>query len=286
MSKSKFVFLMLLPSLIFLVLTTIIPTYFTWRWSFLNYVLYRPHAVGWNWFQNYVRAFTADPAFYKALNVTLLYVGLAIGFQLPLGLFIAVLLNRELPGSRVMSAIMIAPMVMPPIAVGLMWRMMYWETSGVINALLELVRLHPSSWLGDTRTALISLVITDTWQWTPFVALVFLTGLRGLPKDPLEAATIDGANSWQAFIHVILPMLQPIIVIIILLRVIWIWRQFDLIYMMTSGGPGDATRTLGFYIFQNSFKWLQVGYAAAMGVIMLNLAILMANTFLRFFPKD
>ena len=286
MSKSKFVFLMLLPSLIFLVLTTIIPTYFTWRWSFLNYVLYRPHAVGWNWFQNYVRAFTADPAFYKALNVTLLYVGLAIGFQLPLGLFIAVLLNRELPGSRVMSAIMIAPMVMPPIAVGLMWRMMYWETSGVINALLELVRLHPSPWLGDTRTALISLVITDTWQWTPFVALVFLTGLRGLPKDPLEAATIDGANSWQAFIHVILPMLQPIIVIIILLRVIWIWRQFDLIYMMTSGGPGDATRTLGFYIFQNSFKWLQVGYAAAMGVIMLNLAILMANTFLRFFPKD
>ena len=177
-------------------------------------------------------------------------------------------------------------MVMPPIAVGLMWRMMYWETSGVINALLELVRLHPSPWLGDTRTALISLVITDTWQWTPFVALVFLTGLRGLPKDPLEAATIDGANSWQAFIHVILPMLQPIIVIIILLRVIWIWRQFDLIYMMTSGGPGDATRTLGFYIFQNSFKWLQVGYAAAMGVIMLNLSILMANIFLRFFPKD
>jgi multiple sugar transport system permease protein len=286
MSKKTFAFFMLLPAIVFLFLTTIIPTYFLWRWSFLNYILYKPKEVYWNWFQNYVQAFTGDPAFYKALGITTLYVSIALIIQISLGMVVALQLNRDLPGSRLMSAVMIAPMVIPPIVVGLMWRMMYWETSGVINGILEFIGLSPQPWLGDTRTALLSLVITDSWQWTPFIGLVLLTGLRGLPKDPLEAARIDGASSWQCFFRVTLPLLRPILIIVILLRVIWILREFDLIYMMTSGGPGDSTRTLSFYIFQNGMVWLKTGYAAAMSIILLNLTIFLASRFLKLFPKE
>jgi multiple sugar transport system permease protein len=285
-SRKLFGFSLLIPTLTFLFLTTIIPTYFLWKWSFLEYVLYRPLDIHWNWFQNYIHAFTKDPAFYKALGITLLYVSMALIFEISLGMVVALQLNRDLPGSRLMSALMIAPMVIPPIVVGLMWRMMYWETSGVINGILEYIGLSPLPWLGDTRTALLSLIITDTWQWMPFVALVLLTGLRGLPKDPLEAAKIDGASSWQSFFKVILPLLRPILVIIVLLRVIWILREFDLIYMMTSGGPGDSTRTLSFYIYQNGMVWLKTGYAAALSIILLNLAVFLAGRFLRFFPKE
>jgi multiple sugar transport system permease protein len=286
MSRDKFGFLLLVPSMVFLFLTTIIPTFFLWKWSFLEYTLYRPQNIHWNWFGNYVHAFGKDPAFYKSLAVTFMYIGLALLFQVTIGMVVALQLNRDLPGSRLISALMIAPMVIPPIVVGLMWRMMYWESSGVINGILEMIGLSSLPWLGDTNSALLSVIITDTWQWTPFVGLVLLTGLRGLPKDPLEAARIDGANNWQIFTRVTVPLLRPIIVIIILLRVIWILREFDLIYIMTSGGPGDATRTLSFYIYQNGMVWLKIGYAAALSIIMLNLAIFLAGRFLKYFPKE
>ena len=181
---------------------------------------------------------------------------------------------------------MIAPMVIPPIVTGLMWRMMYWESSGVFNGILAAIGLPGLPWLGDTRTALLSLVITDSWQWTPFVALVLLTGLRGLPQEPLEAAEIDGASGWQKFSLVVVPMLRPILVVVVLLRLIWILREFDLIYMMTSGGPGNATRTLSFYIFQNGMNFLQVGYSSAMSIILLNLAIFLASRLLKLFPQE
>lgn len=286
MSRVKFGFFLLIPTIVFLFLTTIVPTFNLWRWSFLEYTLYRPQNVHWNWFGNYIQAFGKDLAFYKSLAVTFMYIGLALIFQLTIGMCVALQLNRDLPGSRLMSALMIAPMVIPPIVVGLMWRMMYWETSGVINGILEMIGISSLPWLGNTKTALICVIITDTWQWTPFVGLILLTGLRGLPKDPLEAARIDGANNWQTFTRVTLPLLRPIVVIIMLLRVIWILREFDLIYIMTSGGPGDATRTLSFYIYQNGMVWLKLGYAAALSIIMLNVAIFLAGRFLKYFPKE
>jgi multiple sugar transport system permease protein len=286
MTKNKFGFMLLLPSIIFLFLTTIVPTYFLWKWSFLEYVMYKPGDVHWNWFNNFVTAFIHDINFYKSVGVTLLYVGAALLIQLSLGMLIALQLNRDLPGHRVMSSLMIAPMVIPSIVVGLIWKMMFEETSGVINGVLNYIKIPPFPWLGDMNTALISLVITDSWQWIPFVALVLLTGLRGLPKDPLEAAKIDGANNWQTFIRVTVPLMRPILIIVILLRIIWILREFDLIYMMTSGGPGNATRTLSFYIFQNGLVWLKTGYAAALSIILLNFAVFFAGRFLKFFPKD
>lgn len=286
MTKKAFGFYMTLPSLVFMFLTTIVPVVFLWRWSFLNYTLYRPQDVYWNSFRNYIRALAQDPQFYQSLAITVLYVVLAISIQIVVGLFIAALLNRELAGSRLVSALMIAPMVIPPIVTGLMWRMMYWESSGVFNGILAAIGLPGLPWLGDTRTALLSLVITDSWQWTPFVALVLLTGLRGLPQEPLEAAEIDGASGWQKFSLVVVPMLRPILVVVVLLRLIWILREFDLIYMMTSGGPGNATRTLSFYIFQNGMNFLQVGYSSAMSIILLNLAIFLASRLLKLFPQE
>ena len=286
MTKKAFGFYMTLPSLVFMFLTTIVPVVFLWRWSFLNYTLYRPQDVYWNSFRNYIRALAQDPQFYQSLAITVLYVVLAISIQIVVGLFIAALLNRELAGSRLVSALMIAPMVIPPIVTGLMWRMMYWESSGVFNGILAAIGLPGLPWLGATRTALLSLVITDSWQWTPFVALVLLTGLRGLPQEPLEAAEIDGASGWQKFSLVVVPMLRPILVVVVLLRLIWILREFDLIYMMTSGGPGNATRTLSFYIFQNGMNFLQVGYSSAMSIILLNLAIFLASRLLKLFPQE
>lgn len=284
MKKGNLPYYFILPAFVFLLLISIFPVGYNFFMSVHQYILYRPPRdfIGIN---NYLNLIT-DKAFIHSLGVVLLYLILALGFQIPLGLGLALLLNRRRKGSRIFNTIVIFPMVTTPIVAGLVWRMMYEPTLGVINYFLTALSLSPSRWLASSKIALLALVLVDTWQWTPFVALTMLAGLKTLPKEPVEAAVVDGASMRQVFRHITLPMLQPLLAIVIVLRTVWIFREFDKIYMMTSGGPSNATTTMGYYVFETAYKWMNIGYAAAMAITMLIFIGIAVTFFFKLFPEE
>jgi multiple sugar transport system permease protein len=218
---------------------------------------------------NYTSAIL-DPRFWESLWVTLSLIILALIVQLPLGIGLAVLLHRNLVGTQVFRTILIIPMLLTPVAVGLIWRFMFDADLGVINWVLEQIGIHGPNWLGWRWPAIMAVTIVDSWQSIPFVMLITLAGLAGLPKGPREAAAIDGARAWQIFFYVTLPSLFPVILVIAMIRIIDCLKMFDLIFILTGkGGPGTATQTLGMLTYNTGFIFFQSSRAAALGVLMV-----------------
>jgi multiple sugar transport system permease protein len=190
--------------------------------------------------------------------------------QLPIGVGLAVILDRNLRGTQLFRTVLIIPMLLTPVAVGLMWRFMFDTDLGVINWALSALGLDGPNWLGARWPAIWAVVIVDSWQSIPFIMLIVLAGLAGLPKGPREAAAIDGANGLQIFFFVTLPALGPVILVILLIRVIDSLKMFDIIFILTTrGGPGTATQTLGMLIYNTGFGFFQTSRAAALGVLMV-----------------
>jgi multiple sugar transport system permease protein len=225
-----------------------------------------PRFVG---FDNYTQAF-ADPRFWESIRVTLILMGLGLVIQLPLGLGLALLLERPLRGKKLFRTALIVPMLLTPVAVGLMWRFMFDTDLGIINWLLSHVLGDTPNWLGSRWGAIWAVTIVDSWQSIPFVMLVLLAALAGLPRGPREAAMIDGANAWQAFVFVTLPSLVPALLVIAMIRIVDVFKLFDIIFIVTSrGGPGTATQTLGMLTYNTGFIFFQVSRAAALGVLLV-----------------
>ena len=225
-----------------------------------------PRFVG---LQNYQTAL-ADPIFWQAMVTTFVIMGLALLVQLPLGLGLALLLHRELVGTRLFRSALLIPMLLTPVAIGLMWRFMFDADLGVVNWFLRELGLSGVNWLGDRWPAIWAVIIVDSWQSIPFVMLMLVAGLGGLPQEPLEAARIDGASAWQALVHVTLPMLRPVLLVVLTIRLIDLFKIFDVIYILTSrGGPGTATQTLGLLTYNTGFIFLATSRAAALGVILV-----------------
>lgn len=220
-------------------------------------------------FDNYVQAFS-DPRFWESIWVTIILVVLAIAVQIPLGIGLAVLLHRNLAGTQLFRTILIIPMLLTPVAVGLMWRFMFDADLGVINWALAQIHINGPNWLGWRWPAIMAVTIVDSWQSVPFVMLITLAGLAGLPRGPREAAAIDGARPAQIFFHVTLPSLLPVILVIVMIRIIDCLKMFDLIFILTGkGGPGTATQTLGMLTYNTGFIFFQISRAAALGVLMV-----------------
>jgi multiple sugar transport system permease protein len=220
-------------------------------------------------FENYVQAFV-DPRFWESIWVTLILMVLAIIVQIPLGIGLAVLLHRNLSGTQFFRTVLIIPMLLTPVAVGLMWRFLFDADLGVINWALAQVHIHGPNWLGWRWPAIMAVTIVDSWQSIPFVMLITLAGLAGLPKGPREAAAIDGARASQIFFHITLPSLLPIVLVIAMIRIIDCLKMFDLIFILTGkGGPGTATQTLGMLTYNTGFIFFQISRAAALGVLMV-----------------
>lgn len=283
-SEKRLPYLFLLPSLLFLAGISIFPLAYNFYVSVHEFILYKPTQISFVGGHNYIEALK-DPAFLTSLKITFLFLGVGLLLQIPIGTGMALLLNKELRGSRVIKTLMLFPMIVTPIVVGLIFKMMYHPTLGVINYFFNLMKMPRPVWLGSSSTALLTLILTDTWQWTPFAALIILTGLQSLPKEPLEAAVIDGASRGQVIMYIVFPLLTRIFVITFILRTIWIFRTFDTIYIMTSGGPGSSTTTLGFYIFQVGYEWLNYGYATALSMILVNIIAIVCTLYLRFSEK-
>jgi multiple sugar transport system permease protein len=229
---------------------------------------------------NYVEM-AADPRFWGGLWRTLLYTGLSVSLELIIGTGMALIFARRFFGQAIARTLFLLPMVATPVAMSLIWLLMFDPTLGVLNFFLVSLGLPPSEWASSPNTALLSLVLVDVWQWTPLVMLIALSGLAALPTEPYEAAMIDGASLVQRFFYITLPLLRPYLVVAALFRGIDALKSFDTIYVITKGGPGHASETLTLYAFQMSFDYLHLGFSSAMLVgyflVALGLSFLLAK---------
>jgi len=207
-----------------------------------------------------------DEGFVAALATTLIITLIGLAIQLPVGIGLAVVLNRNLRGTRFFRTALLLPMLLTPVAVGLMWRFMLDTDLGVINWLLDSVGLSRIGWLGEKWAARVSIALVDSWQSIPFVMLMTLAALSTLPEGPHEAARIDGASTWRVFRFVTLPMLRPVLYITLMIRLVDSLKLFDIIFILTRGAPGRATETIGLLTYNTGFNFLQTGRAAALGV--------------------
>lgn len=234
----------------------------------------------WNWSKMF-----ADDRVWDAVQITLTYAVIALILQLVLGLLIALLLDSDRKGFGVLRALMTLPLVVPPAVTGMMFLLMYDSSFGVIsNALYSLNLLSPDTpILGSGSTALWGVIVADVWQWTPFMVLIMLAGLRALPKEPYEAASIDGASSIQSFFFLTLPMMSKIIALAVLIRGIDLFRIFDYVKVMTDSGPGTATETLTAYAGTIYFKSANFNYASTIALATLIVVLLTASLFMKIF---
>lgn len=252
--------------MIFPVLYTVYMSLHSWFASSLT----TPQFVG---LQNFKRAFIQDERFRNSIWLTIYFTVLATTLQLVLGVALALLLNRSFRGKGFFRSIFLMPMVATPVAIALVWMMMYNPTLGVMNYLVGLVGLGPYKWVSDVRLVIPALAVVDTWEWTPLITLITLAGLASLPLEPYESALIDGATRSQMFWRITLPLLRPTIVVALLFRSIDCLKTFDIIFAMTGGGPGFASETLNVYTFQVGLFYFHIGYASALLVILFTLVL-------------
>jgi multiple sugar transport system permease protein len=219
---------------------------------------------------NYGRALTT-PRFWSSAANTFQLLVFAVGTQLVAGIMIAMLIdNLFTKGNKVIQGMVLIPMMLAPVVVGLLWKMMYNPQFGIFPYVLSIVGLPENiDFTGNPRLSLYSIIIADIWQWTPFVILVMLAGLKSIPDFLLESANIDGASGWQKFRFIKLPLLKPSLLVVILIRTMDAFKLFDKIYMLTMGGPGSSTETLSYYLYLQGFKNYKMGYASSITFLML-----------------
>ncbi|TMI83245.1 MAG: sugar ABC transporter permease [Bacillati bacterium ANGP1] len=215
---------------------------------------------------HYREILVADPRFREAFFRTLYFTLLVVSAETVLGVGMALLFNREFWGRGLVRTLSILPMVATPTAIALVFVMMYHPTLGVMNYLVSRAGLSPFAWTYSSRTALYALALVDVWEWTPLIMLIALAGLAALPKEPYESAVIDGATGLRTFWHITLPLLRPTIIVAVLFRAIDALKTFDIIFVMTQGGPANATETINLLLFNQAFSYFNIGYASAMAV--------------------
>ncbi len=214
--------------------------------------------------------------FTGALATTGTFMFFAIVLEFVLGMGLALLLDQNLKGQRLFRSLILLPMMCTNVVIGLTWRLMYNYEYGVVNYFLNMVGIDSVAWVSDISVVMLSVILVDVWNTTSFVALLLLAGLQALPEEPFEAARIDGASAWQRFVHLTLPLLRPAILVALLWRVIDTFRIFDVIYLLTAGGPARKTETVSIYVYRYGFKLFDLGFAAAASYLMILIMLIMA----------
>jgi multiple sugar transport system permease protein len=214
-----------------------------------------------------------DSRFHDAVGHTLVYTGLAVILPLLLGTIAALVFHNPFRFRGVLRGIFVMPMMATPVAVALVWTMMFHPQLGVLNYLLSLINIPPQAWVFHPATVIPSLVIVETWQWTPLVMLIVLGGLAAIPTEPYESAEIDGASPWQKFRYITLPMIAPFLMVAVIIRTIDALKSFDIIYAITQGGPGTASETINLYLYSVAFAYYDVGYGSAIAVVFFALVV-------------
>lgn len=268
----------ILPSMIWVLAFTIFPLIYSFGLSFFRVRLGKPATfIGLN---NFIRILS-DYKLGNSLRVTLMYVAITVSIQLVLGILIALLFHQEIRGKSIFRALLILPIFCTPIAVGYLGLTIFYEEGGPLNSILMSLFGWKVPWLSNPFWAWVAVLLLDIWQWTPFCFLVILAGLQSLPEEVYDAAYIDSSSEWEIFRKITFPMVQPVVVIVLLLRLIESFKIFDVIYSLTGGGPGTATEVYSLYTYRTGLKFFDFGYASALGYVLLAMVMIVVNLFFR-----
>ena len=281
--------LFLVPAMVTLLGITVFPLLYELRLAFSSWELTistEPEFVG---FQNFIDIFLNDKRFWSSMRVTAILTGGGVTIQLILGTGLALLLNRLHAWRTPFVSLLLIPVMIAPVVAGFQFRMIYHDQFGPLNYMIELLtfgKWRGFAWVADPNVALTAVMLTDVWQWTPFLMLIVLAGLQSISPELYEAARVDGATPWGSFRHITVPLLLPFVVIGILIRAMDCFKLFDIIYLVTGGGPGNITETVSFYTYLQGFKFFSLGYTAALAFVQLIVIIIIAQIFLKFLRRQ
>jgi len=265
-------YLLPLPALIVMFLIVAFPIGYNLVLSLFRYDLAGVSAVQFIGLDNYVHISQA-PRFWNSLAVTAVFTGGALVGQTVIGTALALFFSREFKGKSLVKAIFLFPIAATPVAVSLIWAMMWNFDFGIINYVIRALGGHPQMWLASPSQVIPALVITDIWQWTPLIMLIVLASLESLPREPFESATVDGASAFQILTRITLPLIRPTIIVAAMIRSIDAIKTFDLIYVMTQGGPGFASENLNIYTFNVGFNYFRMGRGATLAVVLFTIVL-------------
>ena len=272
----------IVPALVVVGAVIVFPWLFTlWMSAFEWKIGGTPHFVG---FDNYTGLFT-NRRFLEAVVRTFYFTALAVIVPLILGTIAAMIFHREFKYRGILRGVFIMPMMATPVAVALVWTMMFHPQQGVLNYLLSLVGLPPSQWVYSPTLVIPSLVLVEVWHWTPLIMLIVLGGMAALPTEPYESARLDGASEWQLFRYITLPLVAPFLFVAGVIRTIDALKTFDTIYVITSGGPGTASETINLYLYLQAFAFYNIGNASAVVVIFFAIVLALALVLLHLRQK-
>jgi multiple sugar transport system permease protein len=275
----------LLPALVYLMLMAILPLVWTLSLSLTKWHANIMPSPEWVGLDNYKYFLFENPRFWRDLGFTSMYVGISVTGELILGLILAFLLSHKFKGRNFFRVIYLIPMACPPIAVAFLWRMMLHPDIGVINTMLKYIGLSAVKWTTSANMAPFTIIMVDIWEWTPFMFLALLAAFQSLPIELYQAAAVDGANSWQMFANITLPLVAPVIVTISLIRAIDAFKLFELVFGITGAGPGSATESLSFYIYVIGMKWFKLGRGSAASWLFLIILLVLALVLISRFKK-
>jgi multiple sugar transport system permease protein len=272
-------YLLSLPALL-VCIGILIPFFTAVYYSMLRFRLNLPALKGFIWFDNY-KNFLTDPEFWNTVRVSLLYTGLTVGVELILGLVMALLLQRQTRFNNLASILLLLPLMTAPALAALMWKLMTNPNFGILSYFVQLLGIHDFKWASSPSTALFTVVLVDVWVYTPFIMILLLAGLRSLPQQPFEAAALDGVPRQFVFFRITLPMLMPYIITASLFRLLDSIQQFDIIYAMTQGGPGNTLLVFQVRSYLEFYQYTNVGKSAALLIILWAITYLLSNIFIK-----
>lgn len=281
--------LFLVPAMVTLLGITVFPLLYELRLAFSSWELAissEPEFVG---FQNFINIFLNDKRFWSSMRVTAILTIGGVAIQLALGTGLALLLNRLSVWRTPFVSLLLIPVMIAPVVAGFQFRMIYHDQFGPLNYLIELLTFgnwRGFAWVADPNVALFAVMLTDIWQWTPFLMLIVLAGLQSISPRLYEAAWVDGATAWDSFRYITAPLLLPFVVIGILIRAMDCFKLFDIIYLVTGGGPGNVTETVSFFTYLQGFKFFSLGYTAALAFVQLIIIIIIAQIFLKYLRRQ
>ena len=281
----RYGYLLAAPTVLIVLLIILFPITFALISSFFDYTLINKSFNNFIGLDNYVNSIN-DEQLFNSISVTFFFVVLVVLFEFLLGFFIAILLNSIDRFKSIYYFILLLPLLINPIVVGLIWRMFLHPQLGILNYLLSLISISPINWLGDPKMAFVTIIFVDIWHQVSFMIILLLAGLSAIPKEPYEAARSDGAGILDCFIHITLPYMRPVIIVTILIRLIFAVKTYDLIYIMTKGGPGDATDLISYYIYRSAFISLNLGEAAAMSTILLFIIVILTLPLFKYMNRS
>ncbi|MCE7987874.1 MAG: sugar ABC transporter permease [Caldilinea sp. CFX5] len=280
-SERRLSLLFLAPAVLFLLFTSVYPLLYSLRLSFYSWNMSVPNSqpvfIG---LDNYTRLFS-DPNFLSSVRITLIFVAASVTLEFLLGMALALLATANLKIVGLIRTVLLIPLMMTPVVVGVLWRTLFHTSYGAINFFLNLVGIPSQPFVGDPRQALASVIAVEIWQQLPVVVFILAAGIQSLPIDLYKAARVDGASSWQIFREITLPLLRPVILVVLLLRIMDAFRVFDIIWTLTFGGPGRTTELLSMMIYKSGLQFFQIGQASAMSWLFLLVIFCISIFFIR-----